>query len=283
MEYWKDRKIFFVTAHQKEEIVRDLFEHELQMKVESCKVDTDRYGTFSGDVEREGSQEEVLVRKAKEAAEIFGKEHIYLSSEGAFYPSPRIPFVNENTEMLFLYDPLRNVEIKAVYVTLNVKFLQEDIQLSIPEQALKKFGFPQEGIILKGFTESNQCVIVRKNFESIAQLEEEFQMERVVHPHLKWRLESDMRAHMNSVRRMAILNCAEHLIQKMKSLCPQCSHPGFSVTKNEYGLPCSWCGTPTDLLKKEIFSCSKCGYSNEINFPRGIESADPGNCYHCNP
>ena len=77
--------------------------------------------------------------------------------------------------------------------------------------------------------------------------------------------------------------CAPFLIEKIKTVCPQCSCPGFEIIERKKGLPCSLCNLPTHLTKSVVYQCKKCGFCQDKLFPDGTKTADPGMCQYCNP
>ncbi|MBU3646369.1 MAG: hypothetical protein FGM49_06150, partial [Candidatus Nanopelagicaceae bacterium] len=52
------------TKHLKEQIIAPIFV-ELGVSLEVAAVDTDLLGTFTGEIEREGTPKEVAIRKAR--------------------------------------------------------------------------------------------------------------------------------------------------------------------------------------------------------------------------
>jgi len=96
-------------------------------------------------------------------------------------------------------------------------------------------------------------------------------------------VETDMRAHLNPTRMKMIGRLAETLAQRLSCLCPSCYTPGWGRVDIEGGLPCGWCGTPTDEIKAEIYGCTKCRYKETKAAPHGRETAEPGCCPICNP
>jgi hypothetical protein len=75
----------------------------------------------------------------------------------------------------------------------------------------------------------------------------------------------------------------QKLIQKLKSYCPSCTHPGFGVSRAVAGLPCEICGFPTASTLKYIESCSRCSFENEIPQPHGKSFESAMYCDLCNP
>ena len=95
------------------------------------------------------------------------------------------------------------------------------------------------------------------------------------------RQETDLRAHTNPTRMANIMKATQDLSQKLASLCPQCSAPGFWITQKIKGLPCSECATPTHLPIADVWSCTKCNFKRETKLQ--IKTADPSRCPNCNP
>jgi hypothetical protein len=73
------------------------------------------------------------------------------------------------------------------------------------------------------------------------------------------------------------------LIQQIKSTCPTCQTPGFSLKEKEHGLPCSQCGKPTRTVKADIYGCQACTYTEHRSPGHAMEKEDPMYCDFCNP
>jgi hypothetical protein len=74
----------------------------------------------------------------------------------------------------------------------------------------------------------------------------------------------------------------EDLLARMMRFCPACEAPGFGLARLEAGLPCSWCGVPTNDWKAEEFRCVACPHI-ESHPRQDLTAADPGHCPRCNP
>jgi hypothetical protein len=57
--------------------------------------------------------------------------------------------------------------------------------------------------------------------------------------------ENDLRAFCNPTRQAMISNAAQDLLNKLLSICPHCSSPGYSIAHRKAGLPCGTCNAPT--------------------------------------
>ena len=95
--------------------------------------------------------------------------------------------------------------------------------------------------------------------------------------------ETDMRALYNPSRMKIIEAATQKLITKIKSLCPQCSIPGFGITDAKRGLECSLCGSATNSTLSYIYICQHCQYTNEEMYPHKKTTEDPRYCDYCNP
>lgn len=90
------------TLHGKDAQIRPaLARVQLRLLVEP--IDTDRFGTFSGRIERAGPAERVVVAKATAAAESAGCA-LGVASEGSFFIHPAMPFATTDLELVALVD-----------------------------------------------------------------------------------------------------------------------------------------------------------------------------------
>jgi len=92
-----------------------------------------------------------------------------------------------------------------------------------------------------------------------------------------------MRAMYNPTRMKVIAKAVEKLIEKIKTLCPRCSCPGFGIVDAVKGLPCDCCGYPTKSALYHVYSCQKCSHDEPRYFPKGEKTEDPTYCDRCNP
>lgn len=95
------------TRHGKEAIFAPALAR-LGVEVIAAPIDTDAFGTFSGEIEREGSPLEVVERKARAAAEATGLT-VGLASEGSFGTHPTVPFSIIDTELVVWVDTARPI------------------------------------------------------------------------------------------------------------------------------------------------------------------------------
>ena len=96
-------------------------------------------------------------------------------------------------------------------------------------------------------------------------------------------IETDMRACFNPTRMKVIKKATLKLVEAVKSFCPNCKMPGFTITEAKKGLPCQWCNLPTQSTLSHIYTCKKCNFSSEKKYPHDKKTENPMYCDFCNP
>lgn len=278
--YWGNRPVLLATMHGKEAVIGPVLEQELGWTLLVPEnFNTDRFGTFSGETEREGSPLETAERKCRAAYEATGHT-LVLASEGSFGPHPVIGFVPADEEWLVLKDYSGGLTIRARVVSTETNFAGRLCRtMHEVEQFAGEAGFPDHALILrrdrddltgleKGITGPGQLAASAAGFLSrYGQV---------------W-VETDMRAHLNPMRRRVIEQAARKLVELVRSTCPVCRTPGYTVTESRGGLPCAACGLPTRSILAHIYGCERCGHREEKRFPYGKETEQPLYCDACNP
>jgi hypothetical protein len=282
---FQHRRVLLVTRHGKQKVIAPLLQEAMNITMDvSENIDTDEFGTFSGDVERPADQYTTAKLKALRGLERNPAFEIAIASEGAFNPHPDSPFITVNTEIVLLMDRRHDLEITGRYVSI-ASHVSEKTVTNINEalETATAIGFPETGVILKAIQRSNEAFYVLKDFQSVYELSEAASF---LFNNPKFNsviMQTDMRAHRNPQRMENIRIATAELINNMLSECPACRTPGFTVTDVKRGLPCEWCGTPTQSILAYHYECSKCRHAEEKMFPKGKLKEDPGYCQRCNP
>lgn len=286
MAEFHDRLATLATMHQKEEAIAPLLEEKLGLKVIVPQgFDSDRYGTFTREVKRYGSQVEAARQKAIVGMEITGHA-IGIASEGSFGPHPAMPFLPSNREIVLLIDRENDLEVIGEAISTETNFSHKQVtNLEEAKTFARKAKFPDHGLVVIANADSNG--IAKDKEQIIKGITSEAQLMDAVQRALKQadrvHLETDMRAMHNPTRMKIIAQATQDLITKLQTVCPNCGTPGFSVVDRLPGLPCELCGTPTGLTRSVIYQCQRCQHRSEILFPDGVMAADPGQCPYCNP
>lgn len=279
-DFLKGQKVFFATKHAKEKILEPLFS-EIEMTLVAARVDTDQFGTFSGEVERKGSVRDTLREKIK-ACELENPEAQFsLASEGSFMPHPYLGFLPSNLESLLLRHRDTGTEIYSEYLSVQTVHSKENFGSNDDyTRFLKDIDFPNQHVIVhpvdslvpvfKGLRGKDELLRAIDEVRRVANLE-------VIS------ISTDLRATGSPSRRRAIYNAGVSMLDKLKSKCPDCNFPGFGVSRSIAGLECECCGAETMVTKNVVHSCSRCAFEAIKHRPDGRIYAEVRDCSYCNP
>jgi hypothetical protein len=269
--------------HKKERVIGPIVEGALGLIVAvPTSFDTDRFGTFSREIKRTGSQLEAAHAKIAAAFQLDPSAAVAIASEGSFGPHPSVPFIPIGREIIVLKDRESGLDLIGKYTDFRANFQQEMVTTIDRAHAFaERVGFPAHGVIVLGVangTPTSQRNLW-KDIETLDQLSaavsDALLLSGAAH------IETDMRAHRNPTRMRAIKHAAIDLVRGYRSECPVCQRPGYVVSEWKYGLPCALCGEVTDVLRAEITHCIGCGHC--VEHPVSATRADPAFCQYCNP
>jgi len=280
MKIFEGRNIIVATKHNKEKVISPILSKQLGLIcIENKIFDTDILGTFSGEIERKLSPVETIREKCLQAM-LANKLKLGIASEATFGPHPSLFFVPANDELLIFIDLENNVEILHREISSDTNFNAKEVK---NEEELLEFaiqiGFPSHGLILRKSKEEFNPI-----FKGINEWEN---LKEIFHELLRKYgvvyAETDMRAMYNPKRMKVIEIATEKLVQKIKSTCPGCQMPGFTVTQVNKGLVCRECNCPTNSTLSYLYTCGHCGFSKEELYPHNKTQEDPMYCDYCNP
>lgn len=288
-----NKSIVIATMHEKDRVIRPAFEHLPVKWLTAPGLNTDQFGTFTGEIKRNRTAFKTAVAKAKEAIKLSGAE-IAIASEGSFGPHPSLPWLPSDSELLIWYDAQTDTVIREHIISMETNYAQKVIKTK--EELFdfaKKAKFPSHGIDLKPFEKQENAAFTRqlnskyhpiyKGITEYDELELCFDLccDRSNLGEV-W-VETDMRAHMNPTRMKLIAELAQKLANRIATACPKCDSPGFGLIRTEVGLPCSNCEMPTELILNEVWGCVYCNHTEKRGRKDGLKQAAPANCPFCNP
>lgn len=280
LKMFAGRKLLIATKHKKEQVIAPLFEKALGVHCFTTdKFDTDSLGTFTGEIER--LSDPYTTAKQKCLLALHHNDYdLVLASEGSFGAHPSLFFAAADDECLLLLDTKNKIEIAERHISTATNFNGTTVSTEkelfdfaeaalFPTHALviRKSRDSSEGI-LKGITEP--AVLIDAFYKTITQYGSAF-------------VETDMRAMYNPSRMKVIAECAHKLLEKISSLCPNCSWPGFAVVDVIRGLPCELCGAATKSTLRYLLVCKNCNYQQNREFPHGKKTEEAMYCDFCNP
>jgi hypothetical protein len=272
------------TMHGKERVVGPVVRAALGLDIcVPVGLDTDRFGTFSRDVDRTGVPLDDARAKIEAAFEIVPNARVRLASEGSFGPHPYLPFAALDRELVLLIDQERGLELAGHFASAETNYghaIVTDAQAAMG--FAERSGFPGHGLIVMGCVDEKPApaIALVKDICDRAVLKPA--VADVVAECGAAFVEPDMRAHRNPTRMRAIEHAAQDLVRRFRSQCPACAHRGFDVTERIAGLPCAWCREPTEVIRSEVVRCQVCQYRHERPATDAV-TTDPGRCESCNP
>jgi hypothetical protein len=281
---YRNEVAVLTTMHGKEKVIAPVLKDGLGLNVRLAgDVNTDRFGTFSRDIDRAGSQLDAARAKIAAGFEYAPSARVGLASEGSFGPHPFIPFLTVARELVLIIDRETGLELAGHDVGLDTNFgnkIVSDVGGALAFSESVKF--PDHGLLVMAVEADKP----KPQLALFKQIEDQEAIATAVQKIIDLCgaafIEADMRAHRNPTRMAAIARAAGDLVRRFNSRCPDCKWPGFGVTERIKGLPCSWCGEPTEVIRLEALRCHHCGYRKERPVP-GSETADPSQCAQCNP
>lgn len=267
------RRAIIVTKHGKERAILPLVSERFAMYGEMLIIDTDAFGTFTGEIERKGSQLDALRAKLHAGAVATPYDGIVIASEGAFFPDPAFPMVTVDRELVGMLDLHSGLEIIGSSMSYDTNMTRsvapDEAALQL---ALLRLRFPIHAAIIRTGDTIHKGL---RDPEAVRRIVRDIWQAGAMPI-----VESDMRAHMNPTRMVAVADACRDALARAASRCPECNHPGFWAVDKVPGLSCGECGHPTTVARATIWSCEHCHYRREE--PVGI-AADPAFCDACNP
>ena len=277
MQLYSGQQFSVATKHQKGLYLDPVFSRITGALLIEAPVDTDQLGTFTGEIERQGTMLECARRKCIWGMQALGCDY-GLATEGSFGPHPSIPFLAAHTEILIFIDQIRGLEIYEQITTVDTNYQHSTVRSFDELLAFAvKIGFPSHALIIS--TGAERSFI--KGIQTLAELKIAYN--QCVQQSIDGTVfvQTDMRAHLNPTRQSAIRGLGERLAQRLISLCPGCNMPGWPQVTYEYGLLCKQCQRPTPERAYEVNSCVKCSFQTRsvVN----SQGANPEFCLNCNP
>lgn len=271
-------QIALATKHGKLDQLKPAFDSLSDFELVVAEIDTDRFGTFSGEIPRTLSPLETAVAKAKAGASHLGLDY-GLASEGTIGPNPSTPWATVDHELLVLVCLNRNLTIYETHQSTDIiaksRTLAPGSDLT---DVFAAFDLPNHAVNLSYSNSDSHSI--EKGLRDIEQLRT--RIESLWEQGFEVQLDSDFRAMSSPSRQANIAACAQKLANRIASNCPGCGEIGFGKISYEYGVACLSCGEVNlRIPHTEKHGCVSCEYSQSKSL--GVTSIDPSRCDGCNP
>lgn len=274
-------QVVFGTMHGKAELARDPFRNILGADVVMpASLDTDQFGTFTGEKPRTLSPHDSARAKARLGMQITGMPY-GLASEGSF--NTDFGYLVEHQEILIFIDD--RIGLELVDGQSCVSPLPPASTVDSVEGALRyatAIDFPRQKLVVRtaeGPTLLDRGTVLNKGVESFDKLK--VIVEQQIQTVGRVTLEPDFRAHYCPSRAKQISSLAISMAKRLATPCPSCEAPGFGQVNVERGLSCRDCLLPTRSITADIDGCGICDFT--ARRPRPERFAEPDRCDHCNP
>lgn len=295
--HYYGKSITLTTKHKKADAFALPLRAGIGLKLNSEEVDTDQLGTFTGEIEREGTPLETAVKKARLGMKKTGSR-LGLANEGSFGPHPLMPLIPGCQEIVVMLDDQLGIQVNESIISASTNFCHIEVRsIEESEDFLIRVKFPSHGLIVRPnkyqsslLNKVSQIVsgksahaLIHKGIQDRDSLAsailscKDFSNDGLAH------IETDMRAHMNPTRMRVLRSLGVKLARRLRSVCPNCNCPGFGITGAEGFLLCEDCGYPSEAPALEVHSCPKCQYGRTLPRKDGITRIKPMHCQRCNP
>ncbi|MET2011810.1 DUF6671 family protein [Microbacterium chocolatum] len=273
---YRGEVIAFATMHGKERLARDAFRDVLGARVVApAGLDTDAFGSFSGEVPRTRSPLDTARAKARLALDTSGATAA-LASEGSFRSD--FGWLTRHQELLVFVDDVRRIELVEAFA--GPIELPPARDVTTGERAVafaEAMGFPRQGVMVHA--DRAQGTEVAKELRTPNALAAH--VDRLARAGASLTITPDYRAHRSSARSEVIRRLCLRMAERLAAPCPACATPGYGRTDVRRGLPCGDCGEPTSLPLADVHGCAACDASHLV--PRTPSRAEPRWCDRCNP
>jgi len=276
---YRDQLIAVGTRHGKAEQLGPPFADVLGAHlVTPADLDTDQFGTFSGEVIRTLTAPEAARAKARLAIRASGLS-CGLASEASYGLLPTTGWYGHEEILVFL-DETRGIEVLEGHRTTSVPGICHRVTHAVELPPSIIAGLPAQALIVRPSAGGDGGDIV-KGVTDEASLATAIAAAACRSDDGLALVEPDLRAHHNPSRRVILSRLGRTLARRLATRCPACGTPGFGRVGSEPGLPCRVCGSPTELSRNEIHSCAVCPHRSVQAASVGF--AEPRWCPECNP
>jgi len=269
------------TKHHKLPLIGPPLADAVGLRVDAVEVDTDVFGTFTGDIPRTDQPLETAIAKARMGMRVTGQP-LGLASEGSIGPDPAMPFVVADHEMVVLVDDEHQIVIAEHHSSWDVVAATATVARADDlGPFLSRADFPHHQLIVRP-SAGVQCPIYKGICDMSALTAAIGACADAATDHLA-AVETDLRAHACPSRRTVIAVAAERLARRIATRCPHCGAPGWGQIDVLVGVPCSRCDTVVARPRAAVDGCPSCSHRDTRHLLGPEARADPGECPYCNP
>lgn len=271
------------SAHHKAQVIGPVVTSRLPLQdvVSISEIPTDELGTFSGEIPRTLPPGEAAKAKARMGFEASGIP-LQVSTEASFYSHPQIMGLTIHEELVLLADFSKERYYWGIIRSLDTWG---------PQISLTDFNTAQDWLTAHHQKDHHWMIIPSPETQHSFPPQKALPSPEAVIQALQalnlngdsFQLVPDYRAHLHPGRMQIIEQATHQLVDTLLSICPVCNQPGFAIQSKLPGLPCKYCGSPTQRTMYQVRKCNVCGNETRETIPNQPAEADPIDCEVCNP
>lgn len=232
-------------------------------------LDTDQFGTFSGERERPTDMLGTLSLKISSAFALYPDSMVAIWTEWSFVSI--FPWVIRSTEYIMLIDKRFWFIFSTCYISIfnGAGSFCATTWDEAEEYIRWSFQFPEEGCIIYPAVASSKIFHLFANtrtswitkwITSIESAKDAFVKASKLSWNKKVMIEPDFRANFCPKRMQNIASWTQQLVNQILSQCPSCYLPWWSKVSYEWSACCHHCWSPTHYPTHELRWCIKCDY-----------------------
>ncbi|WP_324134726.1 DUF6671 family protein [Bosea sp. (in: a-proteobacteria)] len=273
------------TMHGKEAVIAATFRQALGVHLAQTRgLDTDAFGSFSGEIARIGSMMETAIGKARLGMTKMSVP-IGVASEGSYGRHPAIPIVPGGIELMVFVDAERDIVIAEHLIDDTPVY---DHAVLAPGDNLtpflKRARFPEHAVIIRPhFAKQGAERLIFKGVTSRDPLNRMIIASGDASEDGMALIQTDMRAQYNPTRMATIGRLAVKLSDRVARRCPSCGTPGFGVVDGVRQRHCIDCGEMSTQVSHDALGCVKCSHRALSPRPGYTKFSDARFCSNCNP
>lgn len=212
-------------------------------------IDTDQFGTFTGEVTRTLAPLAAATAKARLAIQVTGVPY-GLASEASY--DTWFGMLAMHEEILMFVDDILGIQAVEGINTLGAPGPPRPVDVADKAVgAAKSFGFPRQGAAVKASVDDRVPVFGKGITDTGTLVEVVGAALAAADDNRAW-VEPDLRAHHNPSRRDVLIALARRLARRVATPCPECGCPGYGKVALRDGLPCRVCACPTTLIAADV-------------------------------
>lgn len=274
--HYAGRQASLATLHGKGPLVAPAMAEVLGLAVTEVAVDTDAFGTFSGETPRRDTPLVTAEKKARAGMSAAGTSFGF-ATEGSIGTDGFLPIVT-HVEVVVFVDDVEGFSVAESATSHDIIARHWELSEGFPsDDDLRRADFPHHALIVVSDVDAGPIfkgLRERDDLDAAVSACWALGATRVI-------VQSDLRAHQCPSRRPTIERAARRLAERLAARCTACDCAGWGAIDIVRGRPCASCARPTQARIATVNGCCRCDHREMVDIVG--DPIDPAQCDHCNP